>query len=80
MFRAKDVCGGNWDYGAYCGARAVYLNNYPWNVNPNIGSRFACDSLFVQRCSFMELHPSHMGIRSLVHPLVGKDLLAPCGE
>lgn len=25
------------------GARAVNLNNYPWNVNTNIGARCACD-------------------------------------
>lgn len=39
------VCGGPWDSGAYCGARAVSLSSYPWSVSPLIGSRFACDSL-----------------------------------
>lgn len=29
--------------GANCGARAVNCNNYPWNVNTNIGARGACD-------------------------------------
>jgi hypothetical protein len=28
----------------YAGSRAVNVNNYPWNVNTNIGARFACDS------------------------------------
>ena len=27
----------------YGGARAVNCNNYPWNVNTNIGARGACD-------------------------------------
>lgn len=35
--------GGNWNNGAQAGARAVNLNNYPWNVNVNIGGRGACD-------------------------------------
>lgn len=34
---------GNWNNGANAGSRCVNLNNYPWNVNTNIGSRFACD-------------------------------------
>jgi hypothetical protein len=38
-------CGGNWHYGANCGGRAVSLNDYPWNVNTDIGSRLACDEL-----------------------------------
>jgi hypothetical protein len=37
------ICGGNWNNGVNCGGRAVNLNNYPWNVNVNIGSRLACD-------------------------------------
>jgi hypothetical protein len=39
------ICGGNWNNGVNCGGRAVNLNNYPWNVNTNIGSRLACDSV-----------------------------------
>lgn len=35
--------GGNWNNGTNAGARAVNLNNYPWNVNANIGARCACD-------------------------------------
>lgn len=35
--------GGNWNNGAHDGARTVNLNNYPWNVNTNIGCRLACD-------------------------------------
>jgi len=37
------ICGGNWNNGVNCGPRTVNGNNYPWNVNTNIGSRFACD-------------------------------------
>ena len=37
------IAGGNWNNGAYAGARAVNCNNYPWNVNTNIGARGACD-------------------------------------
>lgn len=37
------IAGGNWNNGANCGARAVNCNNYPWNVNTNIGARGACD-------------------------------------
>ena len=37
------IAGGNWNNGAHCGARAVNCNNYPWNVNTNIGGRGACD-------------------------------------
>ena len=36
-------CGGNWNDGTHCGPRAVNGNNHPWNVNVNIGCRFACD-------------------------------------
>ena len=37
------IAGGNWHHGANAGARAVNCNNYPWNVNTNIGARGACD-------------------------------------
>lgn len=39
-------CGNNWNNGVHCGPRTVNLNNYPWNVNTNIGSRLACDKVF----------------------------------
>jgi hypothetical protein len=35
---------GNWNNGVNAGARAVNANNYPWNVNTNIGVRLACDN------------------------------------
>jgi hypothetical protein len=35
---------GNWNNGVHAGARAVNANNYPWNVNTNIGVRLACDN------------------------------------
>jgi len=35
--------GGNWNEGVNAGPRTVNLNNYPWNVNTNIGCRLACD-------------------------------------
>ena len=38
-------CGGNWNNGVHDGSRAVNCNNYPWNVNTNIGVRAVCDSL-----------------------------------
>lgn len=37
------IAGGNWNNGVNAGARAVNCNNYPWNVNTNIGVRGACD-------------------------------------
>ena len=37
------ICGANWNNGVNCGPRTVNGNNYPWNVNTNIGSRLACD-------------------------------------
>ena len=37
--------GGNWGHGALAGSRTVGLFLYPWYVNTDIGSRFACDSL-----------------------------------
>jgi hypothetical protein len=40
------ICGGNWNNGVNCGGRTVNLNDYPWNVNTNIGSRLACDSVY----------------------------------
>ena len=43
------VCGSNWDNGDRCGPRTVNANNYPWNVNTNIGARLACDNKIVQR-------------------------------
>ena len=36
--------GANWDNGLRAGPRAVNVNNYPWNVNVNIGSRLACEN------------------------------------
>ena len=39
-------CGNNWNNGVHCGPRTVNLNNYPWNVNTNVGSRLACDKVF----------------------------------
>ena len=39
------IAGGNWYNGVHAGARAVNCNNYPWNVNTNIGVRGACDSM-----------------------------------
>ena len=40
--------GANWNDGVHAGPRAVNVNNYPWNVNTNIGSRFACDSIVLR--------------------------------
>ena len=37
------IAGGYWSDGVDAGARAVNCNNYPWNVNTNIGVRGACD-------------------------------------
>jgi hypothetical protein len=54
------ICGGNWNNGVNCGARAVNVNNYPWNVNTNIGSRLACDSVCksmgytMNRCNYFK--------------------------
>lgn len=39
------LAGGYWSNGVVAGSRAVNVNNYPWNVNTNIGSRFACDCI-----------------------------------
>lgn len=39
------LAGGNWSYGAYCGARAVNCGHCPWSVYASIGARGACDSL-----------------------------------
>lgn len=39
--------GGNWNNGVQAGARAVNLNNYPWNVNTNIGARCARDLVII---------------------------------
>lgn len=39
------VCGGIWDHGAFCGARALSASLCPWYVYGPIGSRLACDSL-----------------------------------
>jgi hypothetical protein len=37
------IAGGNWTNGVNAGCRCVNTNNYPWNVNVNIGSRCGCD-------------------------------------
>ena len=37
------IAGGRWCNAANAGARCVNCNNYPWNVNTNIGVRGACD-------------------------------------
>jgi hypothetical protein len=54
------LCGGNWNDGVNAGARCVNLNNYPWNVNTNYGSRLACDKVFgnmvytISRCGYFK--------------------------
>lgn len=40
---------GNWNNGVYAGTRTVNANNYPWNVNTNIGCRLACDNFFIAK-------------------------------
>ena len=37
--------GGNWNNGVHDGSRTVNCNNYPWNVNTNIGVWCVCDYL-----------------------------------
>jgi len=37
------LAGGNWNNLAHAGARAANVNNWPWQVNTNIGVRLACD-------------------------------------
>ena len=37
------IGGGNWNNGVHCGSRTVNCNNYPWNVNTNIGVWCVCD-------------------------------------
>ena len=41
--QAALVAGGDWVDGAYCGARAVLCNSYPWAVGTSVGARGACD-------------------------------------
>lgn len=41
--RHTRAIGGNWNNGVHCGSRAVNCNNYPWNVNTNIGVWCVCD-------------------------------------
>lgn len=48
------IAGGNWNNGANDGVRALNCNNYPWNVNTNIGARGACDLL--ERLSATKVH------------------------
>jgi hypothetical protein len=43
------IAGGNWNNGVIAGARTVNCNNYPWNVNTNIGGRGACDWFYLRR-------------------------------
>lgn len=40
---------GNWNNGVHAGTRTVNANNYPWNVNTNIGVRLACDNFFIAK-------------------------------
>ncbi len=39
------IAGAFWNAGVHAGPRAVTVDIYPWNVNPGVGSRLACDSL-----------------------------------
>ena len=39
------IAGGLWAVGVVAGARAVNVDNCPWNVRTIIGCRFACESL-----------------------------------
>lgn len=41
------IGGGNWNNGVHCGSRAVNCNNYPWNVNTNIGVRYMDDFIIL---------------------------------
>ena len=41
---AAFIAGGDWSDGVYCGARAVLLSYYPWDVNTGFGVRLACDA------------------------------------
>jgi hypothetical protein len=43
------ILGGNRDDGAYAGSRCSYWINYVWNSNWGVGSRFACDSLKLEK-------------------------------
>jgi len=40
------IGGGNWNNGVHCGSRAVNCNNYPWNVNTNIGVRIQDEFIY----------------------------------
>jgi len=42
------VGGGAWINGVHDGSRTVNCNNYPWNVNSNIGVRCVCDYLLLR--------------------------------
>lgn len=39
------LAGGSWNSGVRAGARAVYCDDYPWDVYMGIGVRGACDSM-----------------------------------
>jgi len=41
------LAGGNWNNGTNAGSRARNANNYRWNTNTNIGTRFAADTGFI---------------------------------
>jgi hypothetical protein len=45
------VISGNWNNGVNAGPRCVNANNYPWNVNMNIGARLACDNFLCHATS-----------------------------
>jgi len=89
------ICGGNWNNGVNAGSRTVNLNNYPWNLNTNIGCRLACDLLMSVKCI---IHKNRYGILRNIRAVVNNifhivyqivflvayaaelNWLVPCGE
>lgn len=63
----KGDTGGNWSNGVNAGSRCVNANNYPWNVNTNIGSRLACECIgLTEMMSLYGASPVTYTVRPLI--------------
>jgi hypothetical protein len=49
------IAGGYWNNGTNCRSQSRNANNYRWNTNTNIGARFASDTGFCERNSWLDL-------------------------
>jgi hypothetical protein len=71
------IFGGNWNNGSNAGSRASNWNNYPWNSNNNIGSRFVCDDKFLASILLRHIEQTITYCGQIGYPASANTLLGP---